>query len=134
VLAIVANRLINAARIRAELRLQDEKQRNPGIETRFKRIDANQFTAAAYVSGTSRSRCNIYNGGQHAFDNSIRYAIGESGHGGGFNEALHVADDGHDLFLKPLGMMIHLRRDDALLTQQGAAEYFWSAFIEPLQR
>jgi len=117
-----------------EQSLSELQARNVDVETRFKRVDANHFTAAVYVTGTSRSRCNIYNGGHQSFDNSIRYAIGDGGHGGGFNESLRVVDDGYSLFLKPLGMMFHLRRDDALLTQQGAAEFFWSAFIEPLQR
>lgn len=117
-----------------EQSLSELQARNADVETRFKRVDANHFSAAVYVAGTSRSRCNIYNGGQHSCDNSIRYAIGDGGQGGGFNESLRVVDDGHSPFLKSLGMMIHPHRDDALLTQQGAAEIFWGAFIEPLQR
>jgi hypothetical protein len=117
-----------------EQSLSELQARNPDVDTRFKRIDANHFTAAVYVNGASRSRCSIYNGGRQSFDNGIRYAIGDAGQGGGYNESLRVTDDGYGLFLKPLGMMIHHRHDDALLTHQGAAEYFWNVFIEPLQR
>lgn len=117
-----------------EQSLMELQQRNPEVETRFKRIDANQFTTAVYINGASASRCCIRNGGKQSFGSGITYSIGESGHGGSFNELLTVEDDGYALCLKPLGMMFHHRRSEAALTQQGAAEYFWSIFIEPLQQ
>jgi hypothetical protein len=36
--------------------------RNPDVETSFKRVDMNQFEAAAYMSGQERSRCGIWLG------------------------------------------------------------------------
>ena len=46
---------------------------------------------------------------------------------------MNVVDDGYALQIKPLGMqMFGDHREDAL-SQQGAAEYYWSMFIRPLQ-
>jgi len=37
--------------------------------------------------------------------------------------------------LRPLGMAMHMRPgQDARWTHEGAAEYYWSMFIDPLQR
>jgi hypothetical protein len=112
----------------------DLVKRNPEIEVRFKRIDVNQLTVTVYVNGSSASHCRICNGGRQAFGRGITYSIGDSGGVGAFNELLTVEADGCGFFLKPLGMMMHRRKQDEQLTDQGAAEYFWSIFIEPLQR
>jgi hypothetical protein len=42
-------------------------------------------------------------------------------------------DDGYTLQLKPLGMQLFDNRREEALSQQGAAEYYWSMFIRPLQ-
>jgi hypothetical protein len=51
------------------------------------------------------------------------------------NESLSVEDDGYSLFLKLMGLaMLGRAASNKQLTNQGGAEYFWSLFIEPLQR
>lgn len=40
--------------------LAELKRRNPRIETRFKRINSNQFTAAIYASGNYATSCRIW--------------------------------------------------------------------------
>lgn len=115
--------------------LQELEKRNPGVETRFRRIDANHFTAAVYVKGAIATQCKIWMGGRNSFTSGILYSAGDMGSDDSFNESLRVEDDGYCLFLKPLGMAVFHRPEvRQQLTQQGAAEYYWGMFIERLQR
>ena len=53
-----------------------------------------------------------------------------------YNESLSVKNDSQQLFLEPLGMST-LRRGNQQndkLSMEGAAEFYWDLFIEPLQR
>jgi TIR domain len=114
--------------------LAELSQRNPHIQTCFRRIDANSFTAAVYADGRRAAQCTIWMGGRHALGGGIAYSNQENAPGGSFNETLNLMDDGYILSLKPLGMPLLSQRRDESLSQQGAAEYYWSLFIEPLQR
>ena len=115
--------------------LSELANRNPEVDTRFKRIDAQHFSAAIYANGASVSECRIWMGGRHSFTGGIAYSSNASGSDNGFNESLSVEDDGHTLFLKPLGMafMGASEYQDKLLSQQGAAEYYWGMLMQPLQ-
>jgi TIR domain-containing protein len=109
--------------------------RNPHIQTRFRRIDAHSFTAAVYADGHRAAQCTIWMGRRHAFgESNVVYSNLEHAPGSSFNEAMHLIDDGYVLALKPIGMPLLGNRRDEALSQQGAAEYYWSLFIEPLQR
>src|SRR4029079_2511439 len=44
--------------------LAELQTRNPDIETEFRRIDANHFTAVAYMNGSEASRCLIRHQGR----------------------------------------------------------------------
>src|SRR5439155_8820014 len=84
---------------------RDELQkRNPGIETNFRRIDANHFTAVAYRHGKELRRCRIWLGKRREFVGGIAYSTDLSHGDNSYNESLSVEDDGYTLFLKPLGM------------------------------
>jgi hypothetical protein len=108
-------------------------KRNPGIETSFKRIDAHQFTAVGYRDGNARARCRIFMG--RAFAGGIAYSANDHGMGDSYNENISVHSDEQGLFLQALGMSMHMRSGQpARWTEEGAAEYYWSMFIEPLQR
>lgn len=118
--------------------LQELERRNPDIETDFRRIDANHFTAKVYRTGKQECGCKIWLGGRRGFVGGIAYR----GNGGlhdflddnSFNESMNVESDGFALFLKPLGMA-HMGGDRVqMLTQEGAAEYYWRLFIAPLQQ
>jgi hypothetical protein len=52
-----------------------------------------------------------------------------------FNENLTVVEGDQSLQLKPVGMAARgaISRDSSL-SEEGAADYYWSIFIEPLQR
>lgn len=109
--------------------------RNPGIETRFRRIDANRFTAVAYRDGEAIARCSIVLGSGSGFMSGIAYSNNDSASTSSFNESLSVENDDQAIFLKALGMSM-LRRDEekTKLTPEGGAELYWNMFIEPLQR
>jgi hypothetical protein len=114
--------------------LAELEARNAEIETEFRRVDANQYTAAVYVRGSEISRCRIWLGGKRSFPGGIAYSAGSSFTGNSFNESLSVEDDGYTMFLKPLGFGSFRRAVDKNLSFEGAAEYYWSMLIERLQQ
>lgn len=111
--------------------LEELRVRNSEIRTEFRRVDANQFTAAIYAGGSEVSRCRISLVDDRSVFGGILYSIG--GGGGGFNESLSVDDDGYMMFLKALGLNWSAQRDQKL-TPQGAAESYWGMLIQPLQQ
>lgn len=114
--------------------LSELERRNSEIDTDFRRIDANHFTAAVYISGSEANRCRIWLGGRNSFPGGIAYSVGGSGGDKSFNESLSVEDDGYSLFLRPLGIASRMHDREEQMTYEGSAEYFWEMFIEPLQR
>jgi hypothetical protein len=113
--------------------LTELEARNSNIETEFRRIDADQFTASAYVNGTDASSCVIRFQGRGGFGGGITYSYGKPTNGGGMNESLSVGDDSHTLYLKAIGFNIRSDRN-AQLTLEGAAEAYWEMFMSNLQR
>jgi TIR domain len=113
--------------------LDELQKRNPGIETNFRRIDANHFTAVAYRHGKELSRCKIWLGNRRGFVGGIAYSTDLSHGDSSYNESLSVETDGYAMFLKPMGMAFRHQPQDPKLTLEGAAEYLWGMFIEPLQ-
>jgi len=116
--------------------LQELENRNPEIETDFRRIDANHFIAKVYRKGKQVCGCKIWLGGRRDFVGGIAYR-GNDSHldypdDKSYNEALNVVNDGYSLFLKPFGMQ-RMGRENEMLTNEGAAEYFWVLFISSLQ-
>lgn len=112
--------------------LNELAARNTHIDTRFRRIDKDGFSAAIYASGEKESSCRIWRGGSAVGD--IGYSIGEDRSEGSYNEALSVVDDGHSLLLRPLGLRLLGQSGREALTREGAAEYLWSILLDPLQR
>jgi hypothetical protein len=113
--------------------IEELKARHGDIEGETRRIDANVFTATLYREGTAVATCTIFMGG--ALSGGIAYANKITNSRSGFNESMSVEDDEQTLFLKPLGMnMGGNRAESNKLSMQGAGEYYWSMFIEPLQR
>lgn len=110
--------------------LEELKTRNSEISTRFKRIDATRFTSIIYIGGQSASECAIRLGG--IFGNGISYSSTANADNNSCNESMSIEDDGYSLFMKPMGMAT-FGRDNELLSQEGAAEYFWEILIGALQ-
>jgi len=114
--------------------LQELTARNPQIKTRFKRLSETRFAAFIYDSGKRVAQCSVWYGAGISGSSGIAYSQSGEAQMNSYNESLSVVDDGYTLQLKPLGMQIFdNRRGDVLLSQQGAAEYYWSLFIRPLQ-
>ncbi len=113
--------------------LAELEARNSDVETSFKRVDANHFEAAVYMGGQERRRCSIWLGDGASISQGILFSHSGLGGGNSYNESLSIEDDGFSLFLKPMGMARMGQDNDKLLTPEGAAEYYWSLFIERLQ-
>jgi hypothetical protein len=112
--------------------LNELEARNPGIECAFKRIDARRFSASIYRRGASLARCQVRLGG---FADGIAFSHSANPDDTSLNESLSVEAGDQSLYLRPLGMQMHRLPDgEAHLGLEGAAEYYWSLFIEPLQR
>ena len=107
------------------------EKRNNSVETDFRRVDANRFEAKAFVGGKEQAVCGIWLGG--VIGGGIYYSSNGLGSGSSFNESMSVSDDGNTLSLRPLGMAHLGQSGDRLLTMEGAAEYFWSLFVEELR-
>ena len=112
---------------------QELQARNEGIEGTYRRIDANRFSAVAYRDGRAVARCTVFMGGAH-FANMIAYSANETDSSNSFNEGLSVEADDQMLFLRSSGMSLRRQGGEEKLSQEGAAELYWSMFIEPLQR
>ena len=115
--------------------LAELQDRNAGIEGRFKRIDSRSFGAVIYRNGKAISRCGIRHGGTVGLDNRISFSFDDSAPANSFNESMTVGIGEQSLFLKPMGMaMMSGTPAGSHLTPEGAAEYYWSLLIGPLQR
>jgi hypothetical protein len=111
--------------------LTELQKRNPPITTKFKRLDANSFTASIYVNGERVSVCSVISGGTAGFGgaSSIRYSSSPDAPRNSWNDQLTVGDDGYTLHLQGGFMQGAEKR----LTDEGAAELYWSMLIQPLQ-
>jgi len=113
--------------------LEELTNRHKHIKTRFKRLTGTSFTAFIYDNGKRAAECTIFYGGESFFSKGIAYSSSGDGAERSMNESLSVEDDGYTLYLKSLGIGMMGRNQDEHLSQQGAAEYYWSIFIRPLQ-
>lgn len=111
--------------------LAELEARNDDLTTRSRRIDADRFTAVVYRNGEAVARCKIIRGGM--FGNGISYSASDRAGDNSCNENLSVEHDDQNLFMKPMGMALHMGRSDAHLTPEGASEYYWSMLMQPLQ-
>lgn len=117
--------------------LAELSNRNPEVGTNFKRIDANHFSAIVYIAGKKVTQCRIWiRGSSHLYGNDIAYSSNASGSDNSINESMSIVDDGYALFLQPLGMAFFASQQNVkkLLSQRGAAEYFWNILLRPLQQ
>lgn len=105
--------------------------RHPEISARFRQIDSNHFTTVVYREGKAVARCKIALGGM--FGRGITYSSNDEASDNTCNESLCVEHDDQSMYLKPMGFAIHLGQRDSHLTLKGAAEYYWTMFMHPLQ-
>jgi hypothetical protein len=111
--------------------LKELQIRHREVETSFRRLDANRFTGVVYRGGAAAARCKIVLGG--IFGRGISYSDSDSIDGTSFNDAMSVETTDQDIHLTPMGFG-RMSGDRGHLTFEGAAEYYWSRLMEPLQR
>lgn len=113
--------------------LAELETRTPGLKAVFKRIDANTFTAHVFVNGRLGAQCRVFMGGMHI--GGIAYSGQAEFMGNGFNECLSVKSDDQGLRFESMGVAsIHGRGGrGTALSHEGAAEFYWSMFMESLQ-
>ncbi|MCL4560110.1 MAG: toll/interleukin-1 receptor domain-containing protein [Chloroflexi bacterium] len=113
--------------------LEELSGRNPQIKTRFKRLDETSFSTIIYDRGDRVTQCIIWYGKRNTGIPGIYYSITGEFPTNSYNEALSLIDAGNTLQLKPLGFQMIMGHMEESLSQQGAAEYYWSILIRPLQ-
>jgi hypothetical protein len=113
--------------------LRELEKRNTGIKYDYQRIDPNCFTVTVYSNGEEVNSCKIkFSGKKHLF-NGITYSRGKlDDHS--INESLNISDDGYILYLSSQLNFMGYQDNRKKLTFEGASEYYWSLFIEPLQK
>ena len=114
--------------------LVELRARNEGIEGTFRHVDGNRFTASVYRNGSAIARCTVFMGNS-ASTGGIAYSNSETNESNSYNECLSVHSNDQMLYLQSMGMA-HLRSHDVdkKLSQEGAAEFYWSMLIDRLQR
>ena len=105
--------------------LSELEARIPDVETRFRRIDADRFTAVVYRDGQQESACTVFRGGLAGSGGQICYSMQADGATNGYNEAVHVEADDQSLYLSAMGMAFHAHgARDKKLTPEGVGEMF----------
>ncbi|HVC17420.1 MAG TPA: toll/interleukin-1 receptor domain-containing protein [Rhodanobacter sp.] len=110
--------------------LRELATRNPAIEGRYKRLDAQRFSAVIYEAGQTRAQCSIRLGG--CFGKGITYSASADAAGNSYHGMLSLEHDDQHLYLSASMSMMGGDRDQQL-TFEGAAEHYWAMLIEPLQ-
>lgn len=115
--------------------LDELQRRNPEIKTSFRNVDANSFEASIYFNGHQVTKCGIWLGGIFGSRGSASIIYSHTGLGqkSSWNESMSIKDNGNIFGLEPMGTSHLLRTDKRPLTNEGAAEYYWSIFFEPVQ-
>jgi hypothetical protein len=108
---------------------------NPGFVGKFRKVNANHFTAVIYRNGKNVGQCGIRLGGLGGgFTNQIVYS-NDPNATNSMNEGVSVANDGEEMFLNALGMSSFMGpQQKDRLTPHDAAELFWGILTAPLQR
>jgi hypothetical protein len=105
------------------------EQQNPGVGTRFRRIDSDHFSARIYVQDQKPSTCRIWLSRGHMGD--IAYHWDDSAGDNTYSAVLWVENDGYSMWFKP-GLQVFSSGKERLNAQE-AAEYFWSMLMKGLQ-
>jgi hypothetical protein len=115
--------------------LEELEKRHGDLQTKFKRIDAQTFTATIYQNGKAVARCGIRFDGSRGFGGGITFSHDDSASANSYNESLSIEATEQALFLRPLGMGGGWGGGEkSQLTFDGAAEYYWEMLMAPLQR
>ncbi|MCB2185519.1 MAG: toll/interleukin-1 receptor domain-containing protein [Deltaproteobacteria bacterium] len=113
--------------------LSELDRRNSHITTKFKRDSATRFSVYIYDSGQAVVGCSIFHMHLTQTTPDIAFSYSTDARQNSFNESISVVNDGYTLQLEPSGMQTFVTGNTGILSQEGAAEHFWSLFIKRLQ-
>ena len=111
--------------------LEELVKREPSLQQKFREIDAETFTAAVYLAGEKVCRCTIRIASGHGRSKGIEYSMRDDARDHSMNEAAYVECDDQKLYFRPLNMQSRVK-DEANLSQEGLAEFFWEIFFSPI--
>ena len=94
---------------------------------RFRRLDANRFTATLYRNGKKVEGCTIYTGAEYFGSRGIAYNASDDGGTKTMSDELAIEVGKEGLALRP-GMGMSSRGADQLLTPEEGAERLWKSF------
>jgi len=103
-----------------------------GMSGRFRRVDANRFTATLYRQGQKLGGCTVFTGTGHFAARGIAYSGTDTGETNGMNEELSVDVGPAGLCLKPLMRGIFRGQQDNMLSPEEGAKLLWEMFTERL--
>jgi hypothetical protein len=112
--------------------LNELEARNPGIKTRYQRVDDNTFTSTIYKKGQKQNECAIHLGSGGFRSANIFFSYDAAARGSSWHESISVECDDQSLYLKAVGMAMR-QANHAQLSAEGAAEELWTLFIGQLQ-
>ena len=113
--------------------LSELEKRNEGIKGKFKRIDANHFTASIYENDKNVSSCKIWISSGMFGGHSISFSYDAHSSDNSMNDSLSMGYNDNNLYFSAMGMYGGQSENNEL-TQEGGAEHFWNNLIAPLQR
>ncbi len=107
--------------------------RHPEIDGRFKRVDAETFTAVVYRDGKKVASCRIKNRGRGNFIDGISYSHESADQSNSYSETLSVDANEQSLFMRPNLLSGFLSDLPKQLSVEGAAELYWGMLIDSLR-
>lgn len=108
-------------------------ERNSDVTGTFERIDSRRMAAVLYRAGKTLAECSVRLEGGSGRGNGIAFSRDASATPGSYNEMLQVESTDQSLYLEGFGMSWNSASPEKQLSQEGAAEYFWSMFIGQAQ-
>lgn len=108
---------------------------NPGYVGKFKRVNADHFTATVYRDGKNVAQCGIrLCGPGGVFTNQIVFSNDPTATHS-MNEGVTFAQDDQELYLRASGFSSMLRpKQKDRMSAEDASELFWEVLTWPLQR
>ncbi len=113
--------------------LQELQARNPQLESSFDQVDSRRMAVMLYRNGKTIAQCSIRLDG-FGREDGIAYSSDASTERGSYNELLSVVVTEQAMHMKSsMGMGWPGGKNDANLSQEGAAELLWGMFIRNAQ-
>lgn len=107
---------------------------NEGVQTRFRRIDANRFSSVIYRNGRSATECSVKLANFGSRNDCISFSYDASAPMNSSNEMLNIEHDDSSMYLKPFGMQHFSSQPNQKMSAEDAAKYLWDLLVSQLGR